>query len=139
MADSLKWVQLQTAVNELGQSQGDRLCERKAKAQHHLQRTAAAPSQIVQPLLKAPLISLEGDSVPTTPTKTAPPPTCRYSSDTTPIKQMRLSSTKAPPPGSSVFKTSSAPKPFPAFRNLNFSQRAVVKSTIEEILHCRSL
>jgi cell division cycle 14 len=79
----------ETAVNEYGQSQGDRLLEMKAKTQHQHRK---------QP---------------------PPPPPPRYSSATTPIKQLKLSTLKhKPPTGATVPPLTSST----ACRNLNLAK-----------------
>jgi cell division cycle 14 len=70
----------ETAINEYGKSQGDRLLERKAQQQHHSTSNVIIPSSI-------PASTTVGTrNIPT-----------RYTSATTPIKQLKVSSTKRMP------------------------------------------
>uniref|UniRef100_A0A7E4ZPY8 protein-tyrosine-phosphatase n=1 Tax=Panagrellus redivivus TaxID=6233 RepID=A0A7E4ZPY8_PANRE len=69
----------ETAINEQGQSQGDRLREQKAKQQHQ-HPTSATNGNIVLP-------STTGNLTPS-----------RYTSATTPIKQLKVSSKRAATP-----------------------------------------
>lgn len=75
----------ETAINEYGKSQGDRLLERKAQQQHH-QGTSGPGNVIVPSTIPASSTILPSNRTPT-----------RYSSATTPIKQLKVSSTKRMP------------------------------------------
>lgn len=92
----------ETALNEFGQSQGDRLLEMKARSQH---QHPVHPPPVVLPS-----------------TITLP----RFSSMTTPIKQLKLSNTR-------TTQNSTTEKPViksPACRNLNLNNIPISKVTV---------
>jgi len=90
----------ETAINEFGQSQGDRLLEVKAKAQH-----SHNPPQQRKP---------------------APPPLPRFSSATTPIKQLKLTHRPRPTAGVST----NGPIASSACRNLTLAKMPISKVTV---------